>query len=111
MWRRFAARTRGLAGKGGQMASLLDRYLAGDHVAVYAELVARPDHPDADVVARELMRRVKAGAERLAAHWVEQGMALHSPVGPAYRIDETLQRIDELGGRLPTTLKAFYREV
>ena len=102
--------------------SYLDRYRAGEHVAVWRELAAlgpavrdQPTYDDARAVARETMTRVRHNVELLVARlqaldfrFVEPARA-HEPPTPAL-----LARLDALeaqAGPLPLALRAFYEEV
>jgi hypothetical protein len=100
--------------------SLLARYEAGDHVAVWGEL-ARADPLDeswraeAELVADATMRRVRRNAERLvdavvARGWpVAQGDALRAPEAD---VDERLAELEEVtGAPVPPALSAFWRIV
>ncbi len=100
----------------------LDRYRAGEHVAVWRELAAlgpavreAPVLDDARAVARETMRRVRHNVELLVVRlhaldfrFVDPAQA-HEPPTPAL-----LARLDALeseAGPLPLALRAFYEEV
>lgn len=103
-------------------ASYLDRYLAGEHEAVWRELAALgpavrepPVWDDARAVAAETMRRVRHDVELLVARLGAMGFRFvhpaqaHEPPTPAL-----LARLDALeaqAGPLPLALRAFYETV
>jgi hypothetical protein len=100
--------------------SLLARYEAGDHLAVWREL-AEADPQDKEwraegqLVADATMRRVRRNAERLvdalvAQGWpVARGDALRSP---EVDVDEALAALEQLSGApVPPALSAFWRIV
>lgn len=87
---------------------LLERYQTGECDAVYRELVRNPAHPDANAVAAEMMKRVRANLEVLAERWRERGFELAEPIGD--RGSQAAQLAD-MDGELPPALRAFYEEL
>jgi hypothetical protein len=106
--------------------TLLERYVAGERVAVWDELVAlgaavrdEPIWSEARAVARETMQRARRNIDRLVGK-------LHA-VGYSFRLPSTFEaagstpardaaaRVREaerlVGGPLPLSLAAFYEEV
>lgn len=119
----------------GRESHLLDRYLAGEHVPVYAELAALgpavhddPYREQADAVAAELMRRVRRNAELLSERWREAGWEFgydwagdwaqrdverapaHLGV-PEPDAAERLDRVERRLGPVPLVLRAFMTQV
>ncbi|HET7459137.1 MAG TPA: hypothetical protein VFJ74_15920 [Gemmatimonadaceae bacterium] len=101
----------------------LERYLAGEHVAVWDELLAlgadvrkEPVYSDARAVARETMTRVRHNVELLATRLRELGFRFTYPdevvAPPDADIVARLDRIEaEAGGPLPIALRAFFEHV
>src|ERR1700682_5325663 len=102
--------------------SLLDRYVAGEHIAVWRELVAMgprvQDDPVALEVARETMRRVQHNVqlviERLRSEgWRFSESDVYAIWAPPHQ--ETADQITELerrlGGRIPLALRTFWSVV
>src|SRR5688572_7089271 len=100
----------------------LERYLNGEHVQVWAEMLAlgaqirqEPYYTDAKAVAQETMRRVKANIEMLVERLKKIGFQFEYPdhiVSPLPA--EILQQIETFErevGPLPISLKAFYEIV
>jgi uncharacterized protein DUF6745 len=121
-----AARLEHLRLYAGGRLPLLDRYLAGDHVAVWRDLVAQgeavradPLAADALAVATETMRRVALNVDTLVSRLsirrytfttAEQGFA--SPrVSPPSRAAAMVARLEKRAGTLPLSLRAFYEIV
>jgi hypothetical protein len=105
---------------------LFDRYIAGDHIAVWRELEAHGDAVRADplaadalAVAGETMRRVAANTDRLIErlraieyHFTGNTYGFATPhVAPSGRVDATLKAIERRAGALPLSLRAFYEIV
>jgi len=111
---------------------LLDRYLAGDCVLVHDELIEAEDAIDRavqDAIATEMMRRVRRNIATLIERWKERGwmfgyewaiapasiarLASDSPplVGLENSSDDSIQRIEARFGRLPATIRAFWKVV
>lgn len=115
------------------MSGYLDRYLAGDHEAVWAELRGlgpavdeEPVRADADAVARETMGRVRSNVELIAARlrevgyrfgfaWRPESTALGNTdpvVGtPHHDLSRTLAKLEGHNVHLPLSLRAFYEVV
>lgn len=121
------------------MPSYLERYLAGEHEPVWAELQAlgaavreEPVYSDALAVARETMRRARANIETLIARLNAQGWRFgYASLAPAhcFEMEDILQppppfalpepdiaaRIAAIeargGGHLPIALRAWYETV
>jgi hypothetical protein len=90
--------------------SLLERYVEGDHTAVWSEIrAAGAVTPDAEAVATELMRRVAANVDtvvgrlRAAGYRFLQGTP-HTP--PDEEDLELIAEAEELVGPLPLALRA-----
>ncbi|MFO0554262.1 MAG: hypothetical protein U0271_38130 [Polyangiaceae bacterium] len=101
--------------------SWVERYRAGEHAQVYAELVAlgpRVRSPEllgaAGEAMNELMRRVAANLERIAAALRELGYAFAADepiVPPDDQLRASLLALEEKAGPLPLSLSSFYRVV
>ena len=108
--------------------SYLDRYLNGDFEGVWSDLQslgpAALNHPEAEAVAVETMRRVRRNCQSLVARLTSHGYdftrfprgELRSPSAVPFAppSSETLDDVTELeqeAGPLPLSLKAFWREV
>lgn len=111
--------------------TFLDRYLAGEHEQVWAELRAlgadvrrEPVRSDARAVAGETMRRVRRNCERIVAKLEASGAVFGvypdgsvpsyapgplTPPSAATRTDAAA--LDERIGPLPLSLEAFWNEV
>lgn len=111
--------------------SYLERYLAGEHEQVWAELRAlgadvrrEPVRVDARAVAAETMRRVRRNLERIVAKLEAAGAEFGvypdgtlpsytlgplTPPTAATRTDAAV--LDERTGPLPLSLEAFWNEV
>jgi hypothetical protein len=105
---------------------LYDRYVAGDHQAVWRELVAQgpavradPVAADALAVAGETMRRVAVNIGTVVTRLLEMGYRFTTPDGcsrpattahvpPAPRDSRDLQRLEKAVGALPLSLRVFY---
>jgi hypothetical protein len=100
---------------------LLDRYLAGEHEAVWRDLLALgaavredPHAADALAVAYETMSRVEANVRTVSGRLVRFGLTkndgpLHAP--PNRRVDAQIRRLEKVAGTLPVSLRAFYEIV
>jgi hypothetical protein len=99
---------------------LLDRYLAGEHAQVWADLVALgadvradPHAADALAVAYETMRRVDANVRTL----VQRLTALHytftarAHVPPTPNVQKEIAEFEKRVGAMPLSLRAFYEVV
>jgi len=102
--------------------SYLERYRAGEHVAVWSELAAlgadvrrEPVYSDARAVARETMTRVRHNVELLAARLRALGYRFIRPdeavVPPTPELLERLDRIEAEAGPLPLSVRAFFEVV
>jgi len=101
----------------------LERYLAGEHAAVWDELLAlgadvrkEPVYSDARAVARETMTRVRHNVELLATRLRELGFRFAYPdeavAPPDAELVARLDRIEaEAGGPMPIALRAFFEHV
>lgn len=120
-----------------QMASLLERYLAGDCLTVWAELTAigagvweEPIYSDALAVARETMRRARYNIEllierlgslgyRFGYDWWDADslfMLEYDPPPPIFAppsadVQRQLTELETRFGFLPLSLRAWYEEV
>jgi hypothetical protein len=100
---------------------LLDRYLAGEHEAVWKDLLALgaavredPHAADALAVAYETMGRVEANVRTVSDRLVQLGFTksdglLHTP--PNRRVDAQIRQLEKVAGTLPISLRAFYEIV
>ncbi len=100
---------------------LLDRYLAGEHEAVWRDLVAldaavreNPNAADALAVAYETMSRVEANVRMVSSRLTEVGFTksdgpLHVP--PDHEVDTKIRQLEKAAGTLPLSLRAFYQVV
>lgn len=123
------------------MPTYLDRYLAGEHERVWAELVAlgpavrnEPVYADARAVAHETMRRVRYNIETLIPRLREigyqfgHGWAVHCGVlsadaatemdqyepvlsPPLEDSDGVIAKLEAVAGPIPLSLRAFYEIV
>ena len=110
--------------------TLLERYISGEYKEVWAEMVAGTDkygqlitHSDAERVATETMRRVRANletiVERLTAIGYEFGVypdgdplyQPHAPLGETQGANEKIDQMTALVGTMPLSLRAFYQQV
>lgn len=109
-----SARRAAAARAGGGPKDRLARYVAGEHEAVWRELLDAGDlqddaalHAEAVAVARETMQRVRDTidtlAERLAAKGILHAGAVRSPPNAA-----CLARLEGAFGPFPVSLSAFY---
>lgn len=113
----------------------LQRYVAGEHEQVWAELVAlgaaahdEPVHSDALAVARETMRRARANIETLIPRlqrlgykfgydWLDPDMqasmtnhpALFAAPGPD--VQEQLGELERLADGIPLSIRAWYEVI
>jgi hypothetical protein len=103
----------------GPPGPFLTRYLAGDHEAVWADLLALGPAvrdpavlPDAWRVACETMHRVRQGVEmihRRLAEAMHGNGHIYTGQTPPPDSGETLAEVERLiGGPLPLSLRAFY---
>lgn len=106
------------------MITYLDRYLAGEREAVWAELTAlgaavldEPQASDATAVARETMRRARANVELLTQRLTAIGYRFirdmqDQPFEPSDgEALATLRRLQQEYGSLPLSVTAWYEEV
>src|SRR5439155_15875908 len=104
------------------MASYLERYRAGEHEAVWAELLAEgervraePLSSDALAVARETMGRVRHNLELLVERLRALGYEFAEPQQVLTPPDEellgTLRALEAKAGPLPLALRVFYEMV
>jgi hypothetical protein len=105
------------------MPTYLERYRAGEHEAVWRELVAlgpavREERvlPDARAVARETMTRALHNVERIVERLTGIGYRFAHPaevrVPPSAALLARLDRLEaQAGGPLPLALRAFYEVV
>ena len=101
----------------------LERYMAGEHRQVWADLVAvgpdvrREPHADAaQAVAAETMQRVKANiqtiVQRLTAMNYQFSRKFRGPlIPPAAGIRQQIADLEKAGGALPLSLRVFYEIV
>jgi hypothetical protein len=117
-----------MAHAGGKLP-LYERYAAGDHAAVWSELVARgaavrsdPFAADALAVAYETMSRVEKNLRIVVSRLVEIGFEFTTPDGARRQVKDVhiasdsrtakrLQRFEKSVGPLPLSLRAFYEVV
>jgi hypothetical protein len=100
---------------------LLDRYLAGEHEAVWRDLLALgaavredPHAADALAVAYETMSRVEANVRTVTERLNRFGFtksdgSLHAP--PDRSVDSQIRQLEKATGTLPISLRAFYEIV
>ena len=100
---------------------LFERYCAGDHEKVWAELIALgarvredPHAADALAVAYETMRRVEANVREVTARLKALGYRFvaaqpHEP--PGRTTMKHIARLEKLVGAIPLSLRAFYELV
>jgi len=100
---------------------LLDRYLAGEHEAVWQDLLALgaavredPYAADALAVAYETMGRVEANVRTVSERLVRIGFTksdgpLHA--SPQRSVDTQIRQLEKIAGTLPISLRAFYEIV
>src|SRR5512140_1595433 len=113
------------------MHDLLNRYLAGEHEAVWRELGTHelPGHLRgvAESIAIETMRRVRRNLDLLVDRLSSEGFRFNNPPSPKSQnangryecvralptkdTDRLIHEIEGLAGELPLSVKAFYREV
>jgi hypothetical protein len=100
----------------------LQRYRAGDRVAVWTELTAlgarlrdTPTWPETVEVAAETMRRVRANVERLVELLPRHGFQFYEPdvvhVPPAPDVRDQLAEVERVVGPLPLALRCWYELV
>jgi hypothetical protein len=113
------------ADKGGSLnmpGSFLTRYLAGDSLEVWADLLAlgpavrAPEYAeDAQAVARTTMQRVRHNVEVIHARLLLLGYRFQEPeaavVPPPAATAALLEEIERLVGPLPLSLRMFYEVV
>lgn len=108
---------------------LYDRYVAGEHAAVWSELMAEgaavrgePLAADALAVAYETMSRVDQNVRAVIRRLTEIGFEFTTPDGvrrrmkdvhvpPDARTAKRIQRIEKASGPLPLSIRAFYEVV
>lgn len=91
---------------------MFERYKAGEHAAVYDELVAAsPAVEGGEAVAREIMKRVRVNLETLVGRWRELGFSLYDPLGKPGEARADVKRFEDAWGPLPVTLRALYHEI
>jgi len=100
---------------------LLDRYLAGEHEAVWRDLLALgaavrddPHAADALAVAYETMSRVEANVRTISGRLTQLGFStgdgpLHAP--PKRSVNTRIRELEKETGTLPISLRAFYEIV
>lgn len=123
------------------MATFLERYMAGEHGAVWDDLLAlgaevrnEPLYADAFAVARETMRRAQHNIEVLISRLRKFGYAFgydwaidqhiltpeqakeieqHGPQLslPASKVTQVIEELERRAGTLPLSLRAFYEVV
>lgn len=102
------------------MPTYLDRYLAGEHEQVWAELLAlgatvrdEPLYTDALAVARETMTRAKYNCELLISRLEQMGyeFSYNTSEPPPDNTEEMLAEAEERAGLLPVSLREWYRIV
>ena len=113
------------------MPSLYERYLAGEHAAVWTELgtgLPLPvDRAEAEAIARETMRRVRHNVDVLVSRLVAAGYPFAHPVSPSGddlsaryhavlapptpQTPAVLDEIERLVGPLPLSVRAWYEHV
>jgi hypothetical protein len=112
-------------GNGGRLnmpRSFLTRYLAGDSLGVWADLVAlgpairSPEYAeDAQAVARTTMQRVRYNVEVIHARLLQLGYrfqeAAAAVVPPPAATAALLDEIESIVGPLPLSLRMFYEVV
>jgi hypothetical protein len=104
---------------------LFERYVAGEHKAVWSELWARgadvrtdPLAADALAVAYETMHRVRDNVTKIVARLAAMGYQFTTPEGrarsrddahvlPNARTAKRVQRLEKEAGALPLSLRAF----
>lgn len=105
------------------MSAWIERYLAGEHAEVWAEMTnggeglrQDADWADAVAVARETMRRARSNVERLVELLPAAGFefdrppgAVHVPPGPTVAAD--IERLERAVGVLPLSLRCWYQQV
>jgi hypothetical protein len=122
-------RLQALRAHAGGTLPLYDRYMAGEHAAVWSELMAAgsavrsdPRAADALAVAYETMSRVDANVRTLVTRLAEIGFEFTTPdgarrrskdahVAPDARAAKRIQRVEKSVGPLPLSIRAFYEVV
>jgi len=100
---------------------LLDRYMQGEHEAVWRDLLALgatvredPHAADALAVAYETMSRVEANVRIISNRLTQLGFTkgdgpLHAP--PNRNVGSQIRELEKVAGTLPISLRAFYEIV
>jgi uncharacterized protein DUF6745 len=122
-------RQRALMALAGGKLPMHERYIAGEHTAVWTELVSRgaavrgdPFAADALAVAYETMSRVERNIRTIVSRLVQLGYEFTTPDGarrkvnnvlvePDSRTAKRLQRFEKSVGAVPLSLRAFYEVV
>ena len=91
--------------------SLIDRYCAGEYKEVVDQLTQSGQADgEAKLVANEIMIRVRSNLQTLAQRWRNLGFVLEKPLGKPTE-KKVLQNFEEMAGKLPLTLLAFYEQI
>lgn len=102
--------------------SYLERYLAGQHIQVWQELVdfgpiaeGTPRAADAFAVAREATRRVLANLNEIARRTRKLGYVFECTEGPLVLADasagQRIEHVEMAVGRLPIVAKAWFERI
>ncbi len=104
------------------MAALLEHYMAGEHLPVWAEIrrlsplqTGHPSTADAIAVVYEAMRRARANVETIVSRLHNLGyefasaLPAHNPPDPD--VNRALSRLERLCGNIPLALRAWYEIV
>ena len=122
-------RLQALRSHAGGTLPLYDRYMAGEHAAVWSELMAAgaavrsdPQAADALAVAYETMSRVEQNVRMLVSRLTQMGYEFTTQEGKPRGVDEThvgpqagvgkrIRQFEKRIGPLPLSLRAFYEVV